>query len=359
MIVLQLFFEFALLSFVAFGGATALLPEMHRVVVENNHWLNDATFTHLYAIAQAAPGPNVLVVTLIGWEVAGLAGALAATAAMCLPMSILIYLLIDHWERFAGQRWQKSISIGVSPLAVGLIFSGATLIAQAQDAAGSDDFGDFGYGTSWQDGLGLLTDGLAHQARLSPLGVEIACGDIQRGRAEQAERERDANARAAGAHIKTIAELRAQLAEALRAVHRPASAEQIPGVAAARTLSRLECSICPYVARELDEEAGDKCPACGSKLAEVESCDACGKPVRDGERTGEAEAVLLCGRCTCKAEAEEAARATAVTEIEPPPRIASRSVRYEAVMRRSDEINAGTDDSPPTRPSERAATRTT
>ena len=77
------------------------------------------------------------------------------------------------------------------------------------------------------------------------------------------------------------------------------------------------------------------------------------------ERTGEAEAVLLCGRCTCKAEAEEAARATAVTEIEPPPRIASRSVRYEAVMRRSDEINAGTDDSPPTRPSERAATRTT
>ncbi len=59
-------------------------------------------------------------------------------------------------------------------------FDPATLIAQAQDAAGSDDFGDFGYGTSWQDGLGLLTDGLAHQARLSPLGVEIACGDIQR-----------------------------------------------------------------------------------------------------------------------------------------------------------------------------------
>ncbi len=133
MIVLQLFLEFTLLSFVAFGGATALLPEMHRVVVENHHWLNDTTFTHLYAIAQAAPGPNVLVVTLIGWEVAGLAGALAATTAMCLPMSILIYLLIDRWERFAGKRWQKAISLGVSPLAVGLIFSGATLIAQAAD----------------------------------------------------------------------------------------------------------------------------------------------------------------------------------------------------------------------------------
>ena len=133
MIVLQLFLDFALLSFVAFGGATALLPEMHRVVVEQHHWLNDATFTHLYAIAQAAPGPNVLVVTLIGWEIAGLAGALAATLAMCLPMSILIYLLIDRWEGFAGKRWQQAISLGVAPLAVGLIFSGATRIGMAAD----------------------------------------------------------------------------------------------------------------------------------------------------------------------------------------------------------------------------------
>ena len=131
MIVASLFFEFVLLSFVAFGGATALLPEMHRVVVEHHQWLDDTTFTHLYAIAQAAPGPNVLVVTLIGWKVAGLAGALAATLAMCLPMSILIYLLIDRWESFAGRRWQKAISLGVAPLAVGLVFSGATLIAQA------------------------------------------------------------------------------------------------------------------------------------------------------------------------------------------------------------------------------------
>lgn len=130
-LVSELFREFAILSFVAFGGATALLPEMHRVVVEQHQWLDDTTFTHLYAIAQAAPGPNVLVVTLIGWKVAGLGGALAATLAMCLPMSVLIYLLIDRWESFAGKRWQRAISIGVAPLAVGLIFSGATLIAQS------------------------------------------------------------------------------------------------------------------------------------------------------------------------------------------------------------------------------------
>lgn len=135
MIVVLLFLEFGLLSFVAFGGATALLPEMHRVVVEQHQWLDDTTFTHLYAIAQAAPGPNVLVVTLIGWKVAGLLGAISATLAMCLPMSVLIYLLIDRWQGFAGCRWQKAISLGVAPLAIGLIFSGATLIAQAAQFA--------------------------------------------------------------------------------------------------------------------------------------------------------------------------------------------------------------------------------
>ena len=59
-VALQLFFDFSLLSFVAFGGATALLPEIHRVVVEHHHWLDDATFAHLYAIAQAAPGIAML-----------------------------------------------------------------------------------------------------------------------------------------------------------------------------------------------------------------------------------------------------------------------------------------------------------
>ncbi|MGB9494691.1 MAG: chromate transporter [Azonexus sp.] len=162
-LVAQLFLEFALLSFMAFGGATALLPEMHRVVVDNHHWLDDATFTHLYAIAQAAPGPNVLVVTLIGWEVAGLAGALAATLAMALPMSVVIYLLIDRWESFAGKRWQRAISLGVAPLAVGLIFSGAMLIAQSAELGWA----------AW--GLVAMTVGLNLRTKLHPLWL-IAVG---------------------------------------------------------------------------------------------------------------------------------------------------------------------------------------
>ena len=165
MTVVELFLEFALLSFVAFGGATALLPEMHRVVVENHHWLDETTFTHLYAIAQAAPGPNVLVVTLIGWKVAGLAGALAATLAMCLPMSVVIYLLIDRWEGFAGARWQKAISLGVAPLAVGLVFSGATLIAQAA-------------GLAWGGALLVLATVVINlRSKLNPLWL-IAAGAL-------------------------------------------------------------------------------------------------------------------------------------------------------------------------------------
>lgn len=131
MLAADIFLELSLLSFVAFGGATALLPELHRVVVEHHQWLDETTFAHLYAIAQAAPGPNVLVVTLIGWEVAGLAGALAATLGMCLPMSVLIFLLIGRWERLRGATWQQAIQIGVAPLAVGLVFAGAALIAQS------------------------------------------------------------------------------------------------------------------------------------------------------------------------------------------------------------------------------------
>ena len=130
---LNLFLYFLSISLLAVGGAIATAPDMHRFLVERQGWLTDLQFNASIAIAQAAPGPNVLVVTLIGWEVAGLPGALAATLAMCLPMSIVIYLLIDHWEGFAGKRWQKAISLGVAPLAVGLIFSGATLIAQAAE----------------------------------------------------------------------------------------------------------------------------------------------------------------------------------------------------------------------------------
>ena len=124
MIVVELFLEFALLSFVAFGGATALLPELYRVVVEQHHWMDATTFAHMYAIAQAAPGPNVLVVTLIGWQVAGLAGALVATLAMCLPMSVVVYLLFAMAFRMALAIKRKPFFLPFT----GLVFAAIALL---------------------------------------------------------------------------------------------------------------------------------------------------------------------------------------------------------------------------------------
>ena len=79
---LQIAFYFALLSLVSVGGIPSVMPEMQRLVVDVQGWMSAAEYTQLFAIAQAAPGPNVVFVTLLGYRVAGIFGALAATAAI-------------------------------------------------------------------------------------------------------------------------------------------------------------------------------------------------------------------------------------------------------------------------------------
>lgn len=128
----DLFVQFSLLNFVAFGGITAMLPEIHRLVVDQRQWMDDATFAQLFAIAQAAPGPNLLVVSLIGWQVAGIPGGIAATLGICLPVSILLVILYRHREKFRGNSWQAAIETGIAPLAVGLVAtSGCFVVASA------------------------------------------------------------------------------------------------------------------------------------------------------------------------------------------------------------------------------------
>jgi hypothetical protein len=81
--ILALGWTFGLMSLFAVGGANAAIPEMHRVAVDVQHWMTDKQFADVFAISQMSPGPNVLIVTLIGYAVAGVAGALVATLAMC------------------------------------------------------------------------------------------------------------------------------------------------------------------------------------------------------------------------------------------------------------------------------------
>ena len=122
---------FALLSLFAIGGANAALPEMHRLAVEVMHWMNDRQFADMFAIAQVTPGPNVIVVTLIGYHVAGLLGAVVATLAMCGPTCVFAFFIGQVWDRFKDAPWRLTIQAALVPISIGLIGASAAVIAHA------------------------------------------------------------------------------------------------------------------------------------------------------------------------------------------------------------------------------------
>lgn len=127
---LALFLHFLELSLLSIGGAITTAPEMHRFLVEKQGWLSDADFTSSIALAQAAPGPNVLFVAVLGYNVAGLAGAMAAMAGMLLPSSVLT-LSATRWARSHREhRGVRAFSAGMTPLTLGLILATGWLLAQ-------------------------------------------------------------------------------------------------------------------------------------------------------------------------------------------------------------------------------------
>jgi chromate transporter len=119
---------FGQLSLVAIGGINTVLPEMQRQVVEVHGWMPAGTFAALFALAQAAPGPNMLVATLVGWRVAGMAGALVATAALVLPPAVLTYAVAHAWQRFRERPWRRTIQAGLVPLTAGLVMAAASTL---------------------------------------------------------------------------------------------------------------------------------------------------------------------------------------------------------------------------------------
>ncbi len=124
---------FALLSLFAVGGANAAIPEMHRVAVDVMHWMNDRQFADMFAIAQVSPGPNIIIVTLIGYHVAGFAGATVATAAMCGPTCLVAFFVARTWDRFKEARWRIAIQAGLVPVSLGLIAASAFVLARSAD----------------------------------------------------------------------------------------------------------------------------------------------------------------------------------------------------------------------------------
>ncbi len=127
----SLFVIFAQLSLLAFGGGNTILPEMQRQVVEVHQWMSSADFSALFALSQAAPGPNLMVVTLVGWHVAGWQGVLVTSIAKFGPSSILTAVALGLWERFKDKPWRRVVQAGIFPMTAGLMAASAALITEA------------------------------------------------------------------------------------------------------------------------------------------------------------------------------------------------------------------------------------
>ncbi len=131
--ILMLAWTFGVMSLFAVGGANSAIPEMHRVAVDVQHWLSDKQFADVFAISQMSPGPNVLIVTLIGYSVAGVAGALVATISMCVPTAVLAYCVSRLLTRSSQSRWPAIIQAALVPLSIGLMGASGLILALTSD----------------------------------------------------------------------------------------------------------------------------------------------------------------------------------------------------------------------------------
>ena len=130
---LTVFLLFASLSLVALGGGSSIIPELQRQSVLVYTWLTPREFVDLYAITQVTPGPSMMIVVLVGYKAAGLAGALAAAVGMFGPSCLLTLWARHGWERLQRSRFAVVLQKGTPPLAVGTMLAAATLVARTAD----------------------------------------------------------------------------------------------------------------------------------------------------------------------------------------------------------------------------------
>ena len=124
-----LFVHFLSMSMLAIGGALATAPDVHRFIVNERHWLDDQQFSAAIALAQAAPGPNLLFVPVIGYSVAGLLGALVALTGILIPSTTLT-LAVSRWgSKRREHRGVRAFVAGMAPITIGLLLTTGGLLA--------------------------------------------------------------------------------------------------------------------------------------------------------------------------------------------------------------------------------------
>ncbi len=164
-ILLQIAALFGKLSLLAVGGVNSTLPAIAREVVDDRHWMTREQFAQLFAIANAAPGPNMLVVVLIGQRVGGVAGGAVAGLAMVLPAGILVLLVSGLWDRFRHARWRRVLQAAILPITGGLVLAAAVVLMEAADSS------------AMLVAVTAVAAGLLYWSKLHPLWV-LAAGTV-------------------------------------------------------------------------------------------------------------------------------------------------------------------------------------
>jgi chromate transporter len=136
---IDLFAHYLMLSLLSVGGAISTTPEMHRFLVEQHHWLTQAQFNESIALAQAAPGPNVLFVALMGWNVGLNAGSMAAAflgvavtmLGIMIPSTVVTYVLAQWGHRNRELRAVRAFKQGMAPIVIALLLSTSFILGSA------------------------------------------------------------------------------------------------------------------------------------------------------------------------------------------------------------------------------------
>jgi chromate transporter len=126
---ISLFISYLKIGFFGFGGGYAMLSLIHSEVVVHHAWLTNSEFTDIVAISQMTPGPIAInSATYIGYEVAGIAGSVTATIAVCLPALTLMMLITHFFLKLRDNRYMSGAVRGMRPVVVGMIASAALLL---------------------------------------------------------------------------------------------------------------------------------------------------------------------------------------------------------------------------------------
>lgn len=143
---LQLFMQYLSLSLMSIGGAITTAPEMHRYLVDETRWLTEQQFAASIAIAQAAPGPNILFVALMGWHVGintgsiamGLFGVLVTMVGIMLPSTTLTYLTAQWGHRNRNLRGVRAFKQGMGPIVIALLIATGWVLTSTHNDAAKD-----------------------------------------------------------------------------------------------------------------------------------------------------------------------------------------------------------------------------